>query len=194
MPFVEPGERVKRALKDAVTSVGWDAFTAEAKVDREEVEGWLQGKGLVPLSVITLACRINRGTRRDLTVLTEVTEGLEIIFEPRPLEKQRAPALMPMPAATPASKPAQTPAEPLKKGEEVEARRLERARAFSKLLFRSTVITFLMLVGSLSGYFIGERFGTLYAGLGLILPIIAGFALAVFWSLRGKAQCPKLTS
>jgi len=189
---VEPGERVKRALKGAVTGVGWDAFLAEAKVGREEVEGWLQGKGLVPLSVITLACRINRGTRRDLAVLTEVIEGLEVVFEPRTLEKQRAPA--PKPAATSASKPAQTPVEPLMKGEEVEARRLERTRAFSQLLFRSTVITFLMLVGSLSGYFIGERFGTLYAGLGLILPIIAGLALAVFWSFRGKAQPSKLTS
>lgn len=184
MPYVESHEKVRRTLLEAIEAIGMERFLAEAGASREDVEGWLRGEGWVPLRVLLVACSLRGGRSGALERLNEVMEGLEVVAEPI----GESPLRRPKPSIEASS-------EALGKaggkgegdtGAEALRRRSEMSRTFSRLLFRSTVLVLSMFLASLAGYILGSPLGTLYAGLGLLIPILAGIFICLLWSLRAK--------
>lgn len=192
MPYVEPKEKVRKILFEAINSVGMEKFLKEVGASREEAEEWLKGRGWVPVTTLLIACTISGGRSGALERLNEVMEELRVVNEP---------IVRASPERTKASRelPVEAPKAGMEKGRarteanieteaEVLRRRSEMSRTFSMLLLKSTILVLSMFLASLGGYILGSSFGTLYAGLGLLIPIIVGIVICLLWSLKAKAS------
>ncbi|MBS7609927.1 hypothetical protein KEJ36_02605 [Candidatus Bathyarchaeota archaeon] len=220
MPYVEPGEKVRRILFEAIMAIGMEKFLQEVRASREEVEDWLKGKGWVPLRTLLIACTIGRGRKEALERLEEVMEDLRTVSEPiskvqlegpkpskeasmeksrntsgkdlgrgRLLTERRAETRAR--AGTEIKTETGTGTEPkmdTEAGVDAEAlrKRREMGRTFSILILKSTILVLSMFFASLAGYIIFSPFGTLYAGLGLLLPIVLGIIICLLWSLKAR--------
>lgn len=182
MPYVKSAEKVRRAIFFAIEEVGMEDFLKQVDATREEVENWLVGDGWIPLKVVTAACKLGKGRLGALSRMSELIEGLDVIddttydmLSKRAFEGPSVEA--PVSAPTQKKRAIELKAEQFK-------RQSEMSRTFSWLLLKSTLLIIGMLVGSFVGYIIGSRFGILYAGLGMFVPIIVGIILTLLWSLR----------
>ncbi|MEM3692766.1 MAG: hypothetical protein QXI39_01930 [Candidatus Bathyarchaeia archaeon] len=217
MPYVEPREKVRRILLEAMMTIGMEKFLQEVRASREEVEDWLKGKGWIPLRALLIACTISGGRTGGIERLDEVMEDLRIVSEPigepqlegpKPsyeasIEESRKDLGEGMVMAKGKAGTKARPVAGMKKetGTGIEPKvdsgtgvvdaealrkRREMGRTFSILILKSTILVVSMFFASLAGYILCSPFGTLYAGLGLLLPIIIGIIVCLLWSLKAK--------
>lgn len=155
--FVEPTEKVLKALKTAMETIGKEGLIKEINVSEIELNRWLNGEEWIPLKTLYEICKINSKYNKPYNTLSNVIEAATVISRGRKEEKI------------------------VKSREEVKEERKEdvekklneeRGRTFRFMIIRSTMLLSLMVPLIILGYVIGRGISEFYAGIGMVLGII----------------------
>ncbi|MEM3615093.1 MAG: hypothetical protein QXX09_00395 [Candidatus Methanomethylicia archaeon] len=155
--FVEPTEKVLKALKTAMETLGKEELIKEINVSEMELNRWLNGEEWIPLKTLYEICKINSKYNKPYNTLSNVIEKATVISRGRKEEKT------------------------IEEKVEIEEERKEdfekklneeRGRIFRFMIIRSTMLLSLMIPLIILGYIIGKGISEFYAGIGMVLGIV----------------------
>lgn len=157
--YVEPTEKVVKALKTALETLGKEEYLKRIGVKEEELNKWINGEEWVPLRTLYETCRINLKHNKPYNTLYEVIEKATIISKGKmgrevKMEKENV-------------KMKEDKSEVIDKRIEEEGRRI-----FRFLISRSIMLISLMIPLALIGYMIGAKISEFYAGIGMVIGIV----------------------
>lgn len=157
--YVEPTEKVLKALKIAMETLGKDEYLKRLRIKEEEFDKWINGEEWIPMKVLYETCRINLKHNKPYNTLSEVIEKATVISKKGGVEEREGIRVQ----------------EEIKEVEkEVVDKRIEDEgkRLFKFMISRSIVLLSLMIPLILMGYAIGSRISEFYAGIGVVIGVI----------------------
>lgn len=160
--YVEPTEKVIKALKTAMETLGRNRFIVELNLEDEKLNKWINGVEWIPLRVLYETCRINLRFNKPYNRLSDTIEGATVISKRETRETAKTEAIV---------KKIEEERIPVEKEVEKELEE-KRKRVFMYLMSRSMVLLMLMLPLALIGYVIGARISGFYAGVGMVIGVL----------------------
>lgn len=157
--YIEPTEKVLKALKTAMETLGRDEYIKRLKIKEEELEKWINGEEWIPMKVLYETCKINLKHNKPYNTLSEVIDKATVISKKEVKEERGSIEVK----------------EEIKEVEEkVIDKRIEEEgkRLFKFMISRSIVLLSLMIPLILLGYTVGNRISEFYAGIGIVIGVV----------------------
>ncbi|MEM0212492.1 MAG: hypothetical protein QXO82_04180 [Candidatus Methanomethylicia archaeon] len=157
--YIEPTEKVLKALKTAIETLGRDEYLKRLKIKEEELEKWINGEEWIPMKILYETCRINLRHNKPYNTLSEVIEKATVISRRGGLEEKES---------------IKVKEEVKEVKEKVVDERIEDEgkRLFRFMISRSIALLSLMIPLILMGYTIGSRISEFYAGIGVVIGVV----------------------